>query len=230
MSELKLYEISEEYISYISTVEKNVFSSKENDRNHTRKYLGIVYSINGYNYYIPLSSPKNSDYRMENGVQKIRGSIVPIIRITSQSSSGELELKGTLKLSNMIPVPASELTLYDVEHEQDLFYKALIHKEMLFIRKNKNKIVQNAKILYKQKKENNPAIGYLKSTVDFTWSTPLLEAASSSSTSRIEPFSMPRQAGHRLQGFPSWGSWQLTALERIFAQEVLPVPLVPVNR
>ena len=154
MRELKLYEISEEYISYISTVEKNVFSSKENDRNHTRKYLGIVYSINGYNYYIPLSSPKNSDYRMKNGVQKIRGSIVPIIRITSQSSSGELELKGTLKLSNMIPVPASELTLYDVEHEQDLFYKALIHKEMLFIRKNKNKIVQNAKILYKQKQEN----------------------------------------------------------------------------
>ena len=91
MSELKLYEISEEYISYISTVEKNVFSSKENERNHTRKYLGIVYSINGYNYYIPLSSPKNSDYRMENGVQKICGSIVPIIRITSQSSSAELE-------------------------------------------------------------------------------------------------------------------------------------------
>ena len=66
----------------------------------------------------------------------------------------------------MIPVPASELTLYDMEHEQDSFYKALIHKEMLFIRKNK--IIQNAKILYKQKRENNPAIGYLKSTVDFT--------------------------------------------------------------
>lgn len=127
--------------SHISVPFKNVFSSKENERNHTRKYLGIVYSINGYNYYLPLSSPKNSDYRMENGVQKIRGSIVPIIRITSQSSSGELELKGTLKLSNMIPVPASELTLYDMEHEPDLFYKALIHKEMLFIRKNKNKII-----------------------------------------------------------------------------------------
>ena len=92
----------------------------------------------------------------------------PIIRITSQSSSGELELKGTLKLSNMIPVPASELILYDMEHEPDLFYKSLIHKEMLFIRKNKNKIIQNAKILYKQKKENKPAIGYLKSTVDFS--------------------------------------------------------------
>lgn len=85
---IKLYEISEEYISYISTVEKNVFSSKENDRNHTRKYLGIVYSINGYNYYIPLSSPKNSDYRMENGIRKIRGSIVPIIRITPNPHPG----------------------------------------------------------------------------------------------------------------------------------------------
>lgn len=124
MSELKLYEVSEEYISYISTVEKNVFSSKENDRNNIRKYLGIVYSINGYSYYIPLSSPKNSDYRLENGVQKIRRSIIPIIRITSQSSSGELELKGTLKLNNMIPVPSSELTLYDVEHEQNLFLSA----------------------------------------------------------------------------------------------------------
>ena len=133
MSELKLYEVSEEYISYISTVEKNVFSSKENDRIHTRKYLGIVYTINEYNYYIPLSSPKNSDYRLENGVQKIRGSIIPIIRITSQSSSGELELKGTLKLSNMIPVPASELTLYDMEHEQDSFYKALIHLSLIHI-------------------------------------------------------------------------------------------------
>ena len=141
-----------------------------------RKMIGTIHgsiwalytALTGITITSPLSSPKTSDYRMENGVQKIRGSIVPIIRITSQSSSGELELKGTLKLSNMIPVPASELTLYDVEHEQDLFYKALIHKEMLFIRKNKNKIVQNAKILYKQKKENNPAIGYLKSTVDFT--------------------------------------------------------------
>ena len=73
-----------------------------------------------------------------------------------------------MKLSNMIPVPASELTLYDMEHEPDLFYKSLIHKEMLFIRKNKNKIIQNAKILYKQKKENSPAIGYLKSTVNFS--------------------------------------------------------------
>ena len=153
MNELKLYEISDKYISYISTVEKNVFSAKENDRNHTRKYLGIVYSINGYNYYIPLSSPKNSDYRVENGIRKIRGSIIPIVRITSQSSSGELELKGTLKLSNMIPVPASELTLYDMEHESDLFYKSLIHKEMLLSVKTKTRSSRMPKYFISRKRK-----------------------------------------------------------------------------
>ena len=41
---------------------------------------------------------------------------------------------------------------------------------------------------------------------------------------------LARQAAQWLQGFPSGGFSQLTALARIFAQEVLPVPRVPVNR
>lgn len=60
------------------------------------------------------------------------------------------------------------MTLYDFENEADQFYKALIHKELLFIRKNKDKIIQYAKVLYKQKKENNPSVGYLSSTVNFS--------------------------------------------------------------
>ena len=63
-----------------------------------------------------------------------------------------------------------------------------------------------------------------------TWSTPLLEAASSSSTSRKLPFSMPTQEGHWQQGSPSTGCSQLTALAKILAQVVLPVPRVPVKR
>ena len=61
-------------------------------------------------------------------------------------------------------------------------------------------------------------------------STPLLLAASISTTSRIEPSSRPLQAAHFPQGSPSCKSRQLTALARIFAQEVFPVPLEPVKR
>ena len=61
-------------------------------------------------------------------------------------------------------------------------------------------------------------------------STPLLEAASISTTSMMEPASIPRQTSHSLQGSPSLGCRQLTALARILAQVVLPVPREPVNR
>ena len=79
-----------------------------------------------------------------------------------------MELKGTLKLSNMIPVPSSELSMYDIENEPDLSYKSLIYNELLFIRKNRNKIIQYANVLYKQKKDLTSSIGYLNNTVNFS--------------------------------------------------------------
>lgn len=68
----------------------------------------------------------------------------------------------------MIPVPNSELKLYDFDNERDNYYKALVQKEILFIRKNRKRIINNANILYTQKMENNSAIGYLKNTVNFS--------------------------------------------------------------
>ncbi len=61
-------------------------------------------------------------------------------------------------------------------------------------------------------------------------STPLLEAASISSTSVVVPASMARQAAHSPQGLPSCGSRQLTAFANILAQLVFPVPREPQNR
>ena len=136
----------------------------ENNEQDTLAILAqavVNYFLEGKDIRETIYNPDNlaTDYQMINGKRKIRRSIVPIIRITALSDSGELELKGTLKLSNMIPVPSSELTLYDLEHESDQFYKALIHKELLFIRKNKDKIAQYARVIYKQKKEANPSVG-----------------------------------------------------------------------
>lgn len=60
---MKLYGISDEYISFIRNTYPRVYSNKEDVRIHTRKYLGAVIEINGYKYYIPLSSPKDKhDY------------------------------------------------------------------------------------------------------------------------------------------------------------------------
>ena len=167
MEEFKIYSVSDDYIAYLREHEPNVYSNKEDNRVHTRKYVGIVIKMNGFNYYIPMSSPKETDYQIAGDNKVIKKSIVPIMRIT-EKNHGVKELKGTLRISHMIPVPESELSLYDLKNEEDLDYKALVSAEIIFIRKNANKIMANAELLYKQKINNDETAGYVKSALNYT--------------------------------------------------------------
>lgn len=167
MEEFKLYSVSDEYVEWLRKDFPNVYSNKINSRTHTRKYLGVVLRIDHYNYFIPMSSPKESDYQWAGENKVIKKSIVPIIRIVVKNATGVKELKGTLRISHMIPVPDTELELYDLENEADTTYKDLVQNEMIFIRKNRDKIVSNAKLLYKQKLIKDSTAGYVKSALDF---------------------------------------------------------------
>lgn len=168
MDDLRLYIVSDRYIDYLrSTVDGHVFANRDPRYVHTRKYLGVVIAINGYNYYAPLSSPKDTDYQFDkNGSRCIRKSIVPIIRITDTKQDGTAELLGTIKFSGMIPVPVSELVLYDIDNETDTAYKDLVNKEIRFINRHTPEILRSASVLYKQK-VSGQIIGYLNSTLDF---------------------------------------------------------------
>ena len=160
---MKLYSVSDEYIRYLRQFETRVYDNKEKIRTNTRKYLGIVLNINNFNYYVPMSSPKKSDYKNN----QIRKSVIPIIRIVSQEEIDNVpKLKGTLRISNMIPVPESELRLYELKLEKNKNYKILIEKELEFITKNENMIKKFAKILYNQK-VNNYNVSYIRNVVDF---------------------------------------------------------------
>ena len=179
MAELKIYSVSDQYIKYLRQDERLtiVFDNKEGVRSHTRKYLGVAFVKNDFHYFIPFSSPKNSDYQIEaDGSKTIRKSIVPIIRMTTTDTvSGELELKGTLKISNMIPVPEQELTPYQISAETDSNYKIIVQKEFDFIHANEKMIMKNANVLYNQKTKadilykDKPTPKYLSSTVDFLY-------------------------------------------------------------
>ena len=160
---MKLYEITDEYINYLRKFDNKVYDNKEENRKVMRKYLGIVLNINQLNYYIPMSSPKKSDYKNND----IRKSVIPIIRIISNEEVDNIPvLKGTLRISNMIPVPDSELILYEPKNEKNKNYKILIEKELEFIGKNEELIKKYANILYKQKM-NNYDVSYIKNVVDF---------------------------------------------------------------
>ena len=167
MEEFKLYSVSDTYIEYLRNVFPNVYSNKLTMRVHTRKYVGTVIQIENFKYYIPLSSPKESDYKNVGNKRVIRKSIVTIVWITVKNSKGEQELKGTLRVSHMIPVPDAELELYDIDGK-DKAYKDLVQNELIFIRKNKDRILSNAKLIYKQKKLNDQLAWYIRSALPYT--------------------------------------------------------------
>ena len=167
VQEMKLCSISDEYIEFLRKGIPNVYSNKERERTHTRKYLGVVMSISEYLYYIPMSSPKETDYQVAGEQRVIKKSIVPIMRMVIKNSKGEKELKGTLRFSHMIPVPETEIEWYNVKEEKDEKYRDLVQNEIIYIRKNQEKIRKNAKLIYKQKTEHVKDIKYLDSVLDF---------------------------------------------------------------
>lgn len=154
MNELKIYSVSDRYIEYLFNdpkLTKFIFDNKRDNRTHTRKYLGTVLEVNGLSYFVPFSSAKPTDYiQNSDGSQAVRKSTMTIIRMTSQNKNGEIELKGTLKINNMIPVPAQELTYYDISAETDMAYKDLLLKEYAFIKANKSEIYKKSVVVYSQ--------------------------------------------------------------------------------
>lgn len=158
---LNLYSVSDKYINYLRQFDDKIYDNKEEIRTHERKYLGVVLTVNEFNYYIPMSSPKKSDY-LDIDKRTIGKDTKTIIRIYEGN-----RLYGTLRISNMIlPVPITELEPYIVSNETDAKYKELILGELRYINNNSNKIIKYAKTVYNQKIKNID-IGYIKNTVDF---------------------------------------------------------------
>ncbi|MDO5398575.1 MAG: type III toxin-antitoxin system ToxN/AbiQ family toxin [bacterium] len=163
MDNLKLYSIDNEYIEYLEQCDDHVLYAKGAEYINERKYLGAVLEVNGFKYFAPLSSPKSSDYYIRDGKHVPRKSIIPIVRLLNRKG----RLLAKIKLSSMIPVPDQCLKVYDVENEADEKYRDLIKDEIISIRKNRNEIMRNARVLYNQKTNNYDEINYLKSTIDF---------------------------------------------------------------
>ena len=49
---MKLYSITDGYIDYLRRVHTHVYSNKENERTHDRKYLGVVLYMAVYDLII----------------------------------------------------------------------------------------------------------------------------------------------------------------------------------
>ena len=147
---LNLYEISPNYITYLSSYAPHLFHNKKPGQKYERKYIGIVFEINGYNYFAPLSSFKDKHRKMNESIDFIKVKDYAVIN-----------------LNNMFPVPRNERKYVDIRSERDPNYRSLLLAEYRFIKSIREKIRKNAQNLYKIKLKDGNSTSLSKRCNDF---------------------------------------------------------------
>ncbi len=128
MDNLHLYQIETSYVKYLSQFDKSVLNNEKN--NNIRPYVGVVFELNQFKYYVPLSSPKIKHQSWRDRLD--------FIRLEDNNN-----LISVLNINNMIPVPLSEIILLDINNESEP-YKSLLNKELFLIKKKERKIIKNS--------------------------------------------------------------------------------------
>ena len=72
LEKIKLYEVDEEYINYLSKLAPHLFYNKKSNQNNSRKYIGVVLTVYSLNYFAPLSSFKDKHKRIPEGLDFIK--------------------------------------------------------------------------------------------------------------------------------------------------------------
>ncbi len=163
--ELKIVSVSDGYIEFLRQHCANVMDNKYETRKFTRKYVGIVLTVNNLKYYIPLSSPKDYDYLPDGTIRK---SNMFCSRISMNIGGGEMQLYGKLMYKNMIPVPDSAIIEYDLDYESDEDYKAIVFNEKVWMTLRVGEIYESANRIYRfRKNPHNLTDPRIEKIVDF---------------------------------------------------------------
>ena len=145
---IKIFEVKNEYIKYLSNYQKHIFA--QTDGKDKRKYIGIVFEIRGIKYFAPLSSYKGKHKQMKE--------MVDLIKIKDYA---------VINLNNMIPVPDKQIINIDINREKNASYRYLLQAESREVNRQRNRIRKNAEIVYYHKKHNGVSTALAKRTNDF---------------------------------------------------------------
>lgn len=150
MNNIKLYEIDDKYIDYLLPMAPHLFQNKKPAQQNTRKYIGVIFMVNGYEYFAPLSSFKNKHKSMQEALDFLK-----------------VKHYAVINLNNMFPVPKGVYTYVDISKESNPKYKALLLSEYRYIKSIQEKIRKNAVVLYNHKTKEGNATALAKRCNDF---------------------------------------------------------------
>lgn len=150
MDKLLYYEIEEEYIDYLSQFSGHLFHNAKVSQIYSRKYVGILFTINEIKYFAPLSSFKPKHRRLNETVDFIK--------------IGDMAVKN---LNNMFPVPESAYSLKNPNTEKNQQYRTLLNNEIRIIKQKTEQIISNAKTVYNHKITNDGKSKLIQRCNDF---------------------------------------------------------------
>ena len=120
---MELYEVTEEYVSYLRRFEpKKILSNA--DHKNSRKFIGLIIKKEKYNYVVPLNSPKYgkdfsidgytgdklpTDYsskKYKKDIRLLKDTTEPVVFMYSNDLDG-IDFYCKIQCNNMIPVPES---------------------------------------------------------------------------------------------------------------------------
>lgn len=115
---MKLYEINEDYLEYLHKIDPRVLT--HNVEKHQRKFVALKIKLNGYQYFVPLSSPNSRDYyRDDQGIKRVQFTRVPTIKRIFNGYPTVESYLGKLLFNNMMPACMGDYHEFNIFLEKD---------------------------------------------------------------------------------------------------------------
>lgn len=147
---MRLYKPNKEYIEYLFKIDTRI--------RYTDNLIGVPLRLNELIYFLPIDSPRKSDYDQSF----LKKSTPAFLRMIDSKTK---IYYGKCLFSNMFAIPYKELEVVDIK-EFDDNQQLFMENKIEFIKKNYDRILKGANRIYKQKIKGYQQ-KYLKATVDF---------------------------------------------------------------
>ena len=132
---LKIVRVDSNYCDYLRRYDNKVSYNK--NEKELRPFIGILFKIDIYEYFAPLSSPKPKHKNMKNTLDFFK------------IKNGEL---GAVNFNNMIPVNENDYALIDLNKKTnnsgEKKYQKLLREQLNWLNKNYNQVKDKSYKLY----------------------------------------------------------------------------------
>ena len=126
-----LYSVSDDYINYLLTIDRNVMFNKD------RPYAGLLFELNEQKWYAPLTSFKEGN--------NYKPSYIWLYAVHDKDDGNKIT--AYIKFRSMIPVADCAIKLFDLDIKGQK-YKDLLLKQHFSIKSDKDKVVKKAQTYF----------------------------------------------------------------------------------